>query len=158
MIRLLTVALLWIAAHVPHLHVTHGRGTIYGPRVDGRWHKPTFACDFAPRRAGRSEIARRLFVDGMVLASRSLACWTIVEVCSASSGLCSPAVVADFGPRRAMVDLLDPLAERLQHDGGEVLVVVADRGVHQVANGLDMRPPRWLGHLDGGACAVEGER
>ena len=119
--RLLVAALTWLSSHItPDLHV--GRGTVFNHSHIDRHNPPgRFACDFPRRRASQSPASRRLESRGQIVAHRTLPCWSVLTVCSVASLRCSEATVGDRGPVRAAIDLLQPLADLLRHDGELVL-------------------------------------
>ena len=127
--RILAVCLAWLASLLPHHgHVLHGRGTIFGPPDRDRWHGSHHACTLGPRWRAADRDARALYAAGRFVAHPSLPCWARVQVCSEASGRCLVGVVADRGPRHALVDLWHVLARELRHDGGVVSLTTYPEG------------------------------
>ena len=63
--------------------------------------------------------AKELLKQELFVASKELPCWTIIEICLPRTDKCSLAVVADFGPAKAALDLWDTLKKKLGHNGKE---------------------------------------
>ena len=116
--RLLAYALAWAASHIPHI----GVATTFDVPERDRFNKPGFACQKPPRMPQAAFSARRLWDQGRIVASRTLACHTRLRVCLPRSARCALAVVGDWGPLRADIDLWRPLSELLGHNGMELAI------------------------------------
>lgn len=98
------------------LEVRGGKGTIFGPfgidpLAGGPW-----ACEGRLRGLGCC-----LAVEELVVASKSLPCGTIIMICSVRGEMCSLAVVADYGPKNATLDVWHVLARKIHHDGEGIM-------------------------------------
>lgn len=66
-----------------------------------------------------------LIERGMIVAHKRMRCYTIITVCVSRTQKCAEAVVADWGPVHADIDLYAPLSRALKHNGDETAHWVA---------------------------------
>ena len=66
--------------------------------------------------------ARELIDLGLIVAHKKIPCYTILTVCVNRTQKCSEAIVADWGPVHADIDLYAPLSRKLLHNGDEIAV------------------------------------
>ena len=100
----------------------HGLGTRFAPpnmdATNTGSENQHMAC-LVRDRPNRKAI--RLLWKGAIVAHRTLACMTEIELCVDRTGLCERAVVADWGPMHADIDIYHQLAKRLHHNGMETV-------------------------------------
>lgn len=77
-----------------------------------------FACIVKARNKINKKI-KEFLKRGHVVAHKHLPCWTEIKVCLGNNK-CLNAVVADWGPKRADIDLFHNLSRDLGHNGMEL--------------------------------------
>jgi len=98
--------------------LTAGRATVFWAAGDPQNPDPRLACSGRPLDDTRDR----------VVAHRTLPCGSQVLLYNPRNGRSTIAIVADRGPRRAMVDLSKPTARQLRIGlGGHVLMTVLPR-------------------------------
>ena len=106
---MILAALTWLASVCGY---SAGRATVFDrPEVDAG-NVGGHACELGERVNARSPLALRLYRAGLLVAHRSLPCWTVIALCLPRTGRCSLATVADRWPRRAAIDRPGDAARR----------------------------------------------
>ena len=95
----------------------HGKASTFDDPKRDKSNVGWFACDTPVRREGRSEIARQLFDQRMVVAHPNAPCWSVWLMCLPSTRNCAFFTVADRGPLHADIDLWSVLAKTLGSQG-----------------------------------------
>lgn len=108
-----------------------GRATTFDHPTRDPWNTmgPTthLACVSHARPSKRA----RWYIDrGMIVAHKTMPCYSELTVCNPRTHKCADAMVADWGPVHAAIDLYAPLSRKLMHNGDET-VIWADR--HQLS-------------------------
>jgi hypothetical protein len=111
--------LAWLMSHFPHVHLFHGRATTFDHPSRDKFNVDGHACRFKVRRVGQSKESRRLERKHHVVAHKTLPCWSVLKICLERNGRCASGTVGDWGPKRADLDLYEPLARVLRADGDE---------------------------------------
>ena len=103
------------------LAIFSGRATMFDHPTRDPWNTmgriSHLAC--VAHRKLPTERIKKLIEMGLIVAHKKIPCYTLVQVCVNRTQLCSEAVVADWGPVHADIDLYAPLSKKLKHNGDE---------------------------------------
>jgi len=99
----------------------HGRATTFDHPSRDPWNTSGAVTHLACVAHGRTSDARvaELISREMIVAHKSMPCYSLVTVCVDRTMRCKLATVADWGPVHADIDLYAPLSRSLGHNGDE---------------------------------------
>jgi hypothetical protein len=98
-----------------------GRGTTFDHPSRDPWNKMGSKSHLAcvSHRKPPTTHAQHLIDLGLLVAHKTIPCYTVLSVCVPRTKLCSEAIVADWGPVHADIDLYVPLSKKIHHNGDE---------------------------------------
>lgn len=108
-----------------------GRATTFDHPSRDPWNTMGSTTHLACVSHARPSKRAQWYIDrGLIVAHKTLPCYSELTVCNPRTRHCSNAMVADWGPVHASMDLYAPLSRKLGHNGDEP-IVWADK--HQLA-------------------------
>lgn len=100
-----------------------GRATTFDHPSRDPWNTMGSTTHLACVSHARPTPHARAYIDsGMIVAHKTIPCYSEITVCNPRTKRCVDAMVADWGPVHASIDLYAPLSRRLQHNGDEPVV------------------------------------
>jgi hypothetical protein len=100
--------------------VTFGQATTFDHPSKDKWNtmgKSTHLACVSHRKPTKK--AQSYINKGYIVAHKTIPCYVEIIVCNPRTNICVNAMVADWGPVHASIDLYAPLSKKLQHNGNE---------------------------------------
>jgi len=99
-----------------HYGYVIGNSTFYSSPEKDPYNSGPPAC---LHRRPPNAMAATLFKRELFVAHKSMKCYQMIHICLPRTNKCSYAVVGDWGPVHADIDLYETLAKKLGHTGYE---------------------------------------